>query len=127
VSPVEVQPPTTTVTVAFSGWTGLFAILAALGACADGNGPRLESATPSATGRGGLVTIAGERLCGGDCETAAGAIRIGLDTPVQANIIDYTDTAAQIRIPDIAPVGKTVIVATVNEHASNTLDFEVLP
>ena len=101
------------------------AILVGVAACASDNGPRLESATPAATGRGGLVTIVGERLCDGDCATAGGAIRIGFDTPVQAGIIAYSDTMAQIRIPDITPIGRTVIVATVNEQSSNALDFEV--
>jgi hypothetical protein len=84
---------------------------------------------PSSSPAGGLVTIAGERLCGdsGDCDKAAGAIRIGLDHPVQAMVIDLSTTAAMVRIPTITPVGKTELVATVNEHASNALDFEVLP
>jgi len=98
-------------------------------ACADDHGPRLESATPAAASAGAIVIITGTRLCGesADCETAGGAIRIGLDNPVQAMIIGYTDTAAQLRIPSIAPIGETVFVATVNERASNALDFEVLP
>ena len=75
-----------------------------------------------------MVTITGRRLCGasGDCATAGGAIRIGLDTPVQAMILAYEDTRAQIRLPAITPVGRTVLVATVNDRASNALDFEVL-
>lgn len=84
---------------------------------------------PSSAPAGAVVTIAGERLCGssGDCETAGGAIRVGLDNPVQAMVIDLSNTAAMVRIPSITPVGKTELVATVNEHASNALDFEVLP
>ncbi len=110
------------------GWTStpLVVVLALLGGCADDNGPRLDAVTPAAASLGGLVTITGRRLCDGNCATAGGAIRIGLDTPVQASIIDYSDTMAQIRIPDITPVGKTVLVATVNERASNALDFEVV-
>ena len=97
-------------------------------ACADDHGPRLETVTPSAASPNALVMITGTRLCGesGNCETAGGAIRIGLDNPVQAMIIDYSNTAAQIRIPTIAPVGETVFIATVNDRASNALDFEVL-
>jgi len=95
-------------------------------ACADDDGPRLDRAAPAAVSPGGTVTLTGRRLCGGDCATAGGAIRIGLDQPVQAMILMYDDTTAQIRIPTITPVGRTVIVATVNERASNALDFEVL-
>lgn len=84
---------------------------------------------PMAARAGATVTITGTRLCGesGDCATAGGAIRIGLDTPVQAMILDYTNTTAQLRIPSITPVGETVLVATVNDRASNALAFEVLP
>lgn len=82
---------------------------------------------PSATVAGALVTITGEHLCAGDCERAGGAIRIGYDSPVQAMIIDYADELVQIRVPQITPVGKTVLIATVNERASNALAFEVLP
>ena len=83
---------------------------------------------PAAAPVGAVVTITGVRLCGesGDCETAAGEIRIGLDNPVQAMVVDYANTTAMIRIPSITPVGKTELVATVNSHASNALDFEVL-
>jgi hypothetical protein len=106
---------------------GVFVLL--LGAaCADSEGPRLVAAMPASTGAGGIVMLTGERLCGssGDCDKAGGAIRIGLDSPVQANIIAYTDTTAEIRIPSVTPVGRTVLVATVNERSSNALDFEVL-
>ena len=104
------------------------ASIAMLVACTDDEGPRLDSADPAAAGAGAMVTITGRRLCGasGDCERAGGAIRIGLDTPVQATIVTYDDARAQIRLPNITPVGRTVIVATVNDRASNALDFEVL-
>lgn len=82
---------------------------------------------PPAAVAGALVTLTGERLCAGDCESAGGAIRIGYDSPVQAMIIDYADEAVQLRVPQITPVGKTVLIATVNERASNALAFEVLP
>ena len=84
---------------------------------------------PASAPAGATVTIMGERLCGssGDCEKAGGAIRIGLDNPVQANVIDLSAMSAMVRIPSITPVGNTELVATVNEHASNALDFEVLP
>jgi hypothetical protein len=67
-------------------------------------------------------------MCGesGDCEAAGGSIRLGYDNAVQAMILTYADTSAQIRVPNIAPVGKTVLIATVNERASNALAFEVL-
>ncbi|MBA3502885.1 MAG: hypothetical protein M4D80_25475 [Myxococcota bacterium] len=104
------------------------AALLLFAACADDHGPRLDTAAPASAQVGALVTISGERLCGesGDCEAAGGAIRIGYDNPVQAMIIDYADTFAQIRIPSITPIGETVLIATVNERASNALDFRVL-
>jgi hypothetical protein len=104
------------------------AALLSIAACADDHGPRLVAATPPAAVAGALVTLTGDRLCGegGNCETAGGAIRIGYDNPVQAMIIDYANTSAEIRLPTITPVGKTVLIATVNERASNALEFEVL-
>ena len=104
------------------------AALLCIAACAEDNGPRLDSATPAAAVAGAIVTITGERLCGesGNCATAGGAIRIGYDNPVQAMILDYAETRAQVRIPAITPVGETVLIATVNERASNALGFRVL-
>ena len=106
-------------------WLGV--ALALLAACAEDPGPRLETVTPRMTPAGGIVTLTGTRLCGdaGNCETAAGAIRIGYDNPVQATILDYADTAATIRIPQITPVGATVLIATVNERASNGIGLVV--
>jgi hypothetical protein len=105
-------------------WLGLLA------GCVDDGGPRLESATPEATGRGGMVTLAGSRLCGraGNCDTAGGEVELGIGLPaVRANVVAYADTSMVIVIPSVAPVGPTQLVITVNERASNALDFEVLP
>jgi hypothetical protein len=104
--------------------------VALVAACVDNSGPRLDSVTPSAAGRGAQVTLSGARLCGelADCATAGGEIQIGLNPPVTiAIVIEYSETSALIEIPQITEVGRTSIVATVNEHASNALDFEVLP
>ncbi len=103
---------------------------AALAGCVDDTGPRLVSARPPAAKRGEQVVLDGERLCGMDanCDTAAGSIQIGTDSPTyQAVVIEYTDTAARIAIPTITPVGETQIIVTVNERSSNALVFEVLP
>jgi hypothetical protein len=103
---------------------------AAAGGCADDGGPRLTAATPAAARRGATVTLTGARLCGarGDCATAAGEIDLGRSLPmVRAVVVDYTDTAAQIVVPDAAPLGQTAVIATVDERSSNALDFEVLP
>jgi hypothetical protein len=102
--------------------------LALFAACAEDHGPRLEAVSPRMTPAGGIVMVTGARLCGesGDCETAAGAIRIGYDNPVQAAILEYADTSAMIRIPQITPVGETVLIATVNERSSNALDLQVV-
>jgi hypothetical protein len=108
----------------------LVALLVLAAGCAANNGPELISASPASAGRGTEVELTGARLCGpkGDCTSAAGQIQIGETLPaVQAQIVMYGDTAAQIAIPSIAPVGKTVLIATVNEVASNALPFEVLP
>ena len=98
--------------------------------CVDDQGPRLETVTPAAAGRGAQVTLAGSRLCGetANCATAGGRIQLGLDPPfVIASVIDYADTGALIMIPAVVDVGPTSIVVTVNERASNAIDFEVLP
>ncbi|MBA3395564.1 MAG: hypothetical protein H0T89_23145 [Deltaproteobacteria bacterium] len=100
-----------------------------LASCTDDGGPRLHAATPASSVAGGMTVLTGTRLCGesGNCATAGGAVRIGLDDAVQANITMYSDTSAEIRIPTVTPVGPTSIVLTVNEKASNTLAFEILP
>jgi len=95
-----------------------------LAACAETTGPHLSSATPSSAAHGAVVSLAGERLCGGDCAHAAGMFDVG---DARAGVVALTDTSAQISIPDIAPTGTTSIVLTVNDSASNALAFEVLP
>ena len=113
-----------------------FAVLApavmipALAACTGDAGPRLTAAMPAAARRDAMVVLSGARLCGpqGDCATAAGEVAIGRDPPmVRAVVVEYTDTEARLVVPNLAPVGKTVVIAIVNERSSNALDFEVLP
>jgi hypothetical protein len=102
----------------------------ALAGCVDGRGPRLTMVTPEAAGHGARVMLAGEHLCGAtaNCATAGGEVQIGLNPPIViAPVIEYSDTAAVIEIPSLAEVGPSKIVVTVNESASNALDFEVLP
>ena len=91
--------------------------------CAQTNGPHLGSATPSQGPYGTTVTIAGERLCGGDCMTAGGELTFG---DARAPLVALTDTSAQVVVPDGAVIGKTSIVMTVNDTASNALAFVVL-
>jgi hypothetical protein len=60
--------------------------------------------------------------------TAAGEIDIGETLPaVRAQVVAYSDTAVQIVVPSLAPVGKTAILVTVDELTSNALAFEVMP
>ena len=96
--------------------------------CVDGTGPQLDRVEPEAARRGEIVELAGRGLCEGDCETAAGEVQLGLSSQVViAGVVEYADTRALIQVPQLAEVGRTQIVVTVNEHASNALDFEVLP
>lgn len=98
--------------------------------CAQDTGPHLSSATPASAGHGATVTIAGERMCAGDCAHAAGEFIAGIggDLPaVQLPVVALADTSAQIMIPDAAPAGHVSIVLTVNDASSNALGFEVLP
>ncbi|MBA2543097.1 MAG: hypothetical protein H0V17_25880 [Deltaproteobacteria bacterium] len=107
----------------------LWCSLAIVG-CTDARGPRLESVSPEAAPRTTRVTITGERLCGtsGNCDTAGGEFQIGLGLPaIHANVIALDDDSATLEIPEIAEVGATEIVLTVNERSSNALAFEVLP
>ncbi|MBV8761756.1 MAG: IPT/TIG domain-containing protein [Deltaproteobacteria bacterium] len=99
-----------------------FAALLLVG-CASSNGPHLTSVTPSQAPYGSTVTIAGERLCEGDCMTAGGEITFG---DARATILSLTDTAASVSVPDGAVIGKTTIVLTVNNTSSNALAFTVV-
>ncbi|MEO7732493.1 MAG: IPT/TIG domain-containing protein [Kofleriaceae bacterium] len=108
----------------------MLAVALVLAGCADDAGPRLDAVTPAGAIRGGMVTLTGRRLCGaqGDCARAAGEVQVGLALPtVRAVVVSYSDTSAQIVIPDLAPVGPTTLVVTVNERSSNAVDFEVVP
>jgi hypothetical protein len=109
---------------------GRVAVACALAGCVDDGGPRLDTVLPAAAGHGAMMTLTGRRLCGetGNCETAGGEVTLGLALPtVKANVVEYSDTRAVVVVPDLAPVGPTQLVITVNERASNALDFEVLP
>jgi len=99
-------------------------LLVLVAACAQTTGPHLTSVTPASAAHDATVTIAGERMCAGDCATAAGMFDLG---DVRAAVVALTDTSAQITVPAIAPAGKTSIVLTVNDSSSNALAFEVLP
>jgi hypothetical protein len=110
--------------------TRWFAVVIAASGCADDGGPRLDEVMPASAPHNTTVMLYGRRFCGsnGNCATAAGQVQIGLAAqPVRANVTDYSDTSAAIVIPDVTPTGATQIVMTVNERASNALDFEVLP
>ena len=101
--------------------------VAMLAGCAD-SGPRLDRVEPTAASRGAMVELAGRGLCDGDCARAGGDVQLGLSSEVVlATIVEYSDTRAVIAVPQIAPVGRTQIVLTVNEQSSNALPFEVLP
>lgn len=103
---------------------------AAIATGCTNSGPELDSVAPAAAQHDAIVTINGQRLCGPshDCTHAGGELAIGLTPPtVLAPIMTYGDTTATISIPSLVPVGKTTLVLTVNDIASNALDFEVLP
>jgi hypothetical protein len=99
-------------------------VLLLAASCAQPNGPHLSSATPTSGPRGATVTIAGERLCDGDCPTAAGEVTFG---DVRATVGALTDTSMQVLVPPSAQLGKNAVVLTVNDTASNALAFEVTP
>jgi hypothetical protein len=102
----------------------------AAASCSDTTAPRLDSVTPASGRANDIVTLAGRHLCGAssDCAMAGGHVQLGLQPPtVQATIVSYADTMAQIEIPTVTPVGTTELVVTVNDRASNALSFEVLP
>lgn len=99
------------------------AALLFVAACAQSNGPHLTSVTPSQGPYGSSVMIVGERLCEGDCMTAGGEVTFG---DARAPIASLTDTSAVVMVPGGAPIGKTSIVLTVNDTASNALSFVVV-
>jgi hypothetical protein len=115
--------------VSLSGAAAL-AVASTLAACADDAGPRLAAVEPAAARHDAMVVLSGSRLCGpgGDCATAAGEVAFGRNLPmVRAVVVDYSDTEARIVVPALAPIGRTVVIAIVDERSSNALDFEVLP
>jgi hypothetical protein len=106
------------------------AVLLLAAGCAQDTGPHLSSAMPASAPHDTTITIAGERMCDGDCAHAGGEFVIGLgaDLPaVQLVLVAFADTSAQVMIPAAAPTGHADIVLTVNGHSSNSLAFEVLP
>ena len=101
-----------------------------LAACASEPGPELTAAMPASAAHDATVTLSGERLCGtsNDCMAVTSTIQIGLTFPtIDALITAYSASSATIAIPDLAQVGSTQLIVTVDNRASNALDFEVLP
>ena len=112
------------------GMAVVLAVMTIGAGCTDDSAPHLDSATPSSAQRGATIALAGRHLCGasGNCSTAAGEVQVGESLPaVLAQVVSYSDSAAQIVVPSMATVGSTSIIVTVNEQASNALAFEVLP
>jgi hypothetical protein len=104
-------------------------VLLLAGCTGDDRGPRLDSVTPASAAHGAMVQLAGTRLCGptSNCASAGGEVQLGLDPPFTlAPIVEYSDVAATVRVPDLAEVGHTHLIVTVDEHSSNALAFEVL-
>ena len=91
--------------------------------CAQTTGPHLISVTPTQAPYGSTVTLAGERLCEGNCMTAGGEVTFG---NARASLVSLTDTSADVVVPGGAVIGKTSIVLTVNDTASNALAFTVV-
>ena len=106
------------------------ALALVLVACTTEPGPQLDAVVPAAAAHDATVMLSGERLCGtsNDCMAVTSTLQIGLALPViDAVITDFTATSATIVVPELAPVGKTELVITVNNRSSNALAFEVLP
>jgi hypothetical protein len=105
------------------------ALLALAGGCVDDGGPRLQSIHPAAPARGAQVILEGSRLCGasGDCTRLAVKVELGTSSPyVEAQPVTWTATEAQVVIPPATPAGKTMLVVTVDDKASNALAVDVL-
>lgn len=105
-------------------------VLLLVGACTGEPGPQLDTVEPTAAAHGAIVTLSGERLCGtsNDCMAVTSTLQVGLDLPViDAVITGFTATSVAIVVPERSPVGKTDLVITVNNRASNALAFEVVP
>jgi hypothetical protein len=96
-------------------------------ACSTNDGPHLDKAEPASAPVDAIVALSGTHLCGpkSDCTTAAGQVQIGLSNPVMAAVEMTSDTSIVIVIPAIAPIGKTDLVLTVDNTASNALAFEI--
>jgi hypothetical protein len=106
----------------------LVLVFVLVGCSAGGATPHLDSVSPAAIAPGGLVMVTGEHLCGDppDCQNAGGEFELDSSTPVRLQTTTYTDTAAQLQIPSIAPVGMSTLVLTVNDTSSNGLTLEVV-
>lgn len=102
---------------------------ATIGACTDDGGPRLESVTPAAAGRGITVVLEGRRLClERPCSELGGEVQLGLGVPsYRATVTAASDTQWQFVVPSTVPPGETDLLITVAGQSSNALAFEVLP
>jgi uncharacterized protein (TIGR03437 family) len=98
-----------------------------LAGCYD-SGPHLDNVQPNRAHHNDAVTINGSNLCGdsGACAGAAGEVTLGIGAqPVRMPVTSYGDDTITVVIPPAAPVGKSKLVVTVNDTASNSVSFEV--
>ncbi len=100
--------------------------------------PVIAACVPAAAAPGGLVEVRGVRFCGedpdedaladGQCADDPGGLAfIGeADTGLQAEVMSWRDRSIELRVPETAAIGKTVIRVRRGDVLSNPIDFEVL-
>lgn len=117
-----------------------FALAMTVAVCAcgggDETGPYIDALSPASAARDDVVEISGERFCGDGDDAAmtdgtcamppAGFVTLGADADVvRATVQSWKHELITVTVPQVAPVGATVIIVTVNGVASNAVEFEV--
>jgi len=97
------------------------------------NAPHIDSVSPTTAARGAMVTLTGVRFCqgagvgsDGSCAGAvAGKVDFGVDGPVEAQIVSWTDTKVVAVVPQLAATGSTDVYLTSGGLSSNAVSIEV--
>ena len=87
----------------------------------------LFRADPDKGRPGETFILRGKNLVSSGSTPTSFRVEIGpSDKAVQAQIIDWTRTAIEVRIPDDAPVGPTIVTAYIGAQAVGPVEFEVV-
>jgi len=105
---------------------------ALLGGCIS-DAPHIDAVAPTTAARGTMITLTGVRFCqsagvdaDGNCAgPIAGKVDFGVDGPIEAQVVSWTDTQVVAVVPQLAATGSSDVYLTSAGLSSNAVSIEV--